>query len=163
MLAAAAAADAVVMAAAPADFRPVSVSDAKIKKADDGSAPEHRAGAEPRHPRRASRTTDPRRASVLVGFAAETGDAERHRARARAAPSWPGRAATCSSSTTSAVARCSASDENEAVVLDADGRGHRRSRAGPKSALAQVIWDRVVARLETSVKSRPRDQTVAFH
>ena len=32
-------ADAVVMAAAPADFRPTAVSDAKIKKADDGSAP----------------------------------------------------------------------------------------------------------------------------
>ena len=39
VLAAAASADAVVMAAAPADFRPTSVSDAKIKKADDGSAP----------------------------------------------------------------------------------------------------------------------------
>ena len=39
----AASADAVVMAAAPADFRPVAVSEAKIKKADDGSAPGHRA------------------------------------------------------------------------------------------------------------------------
>ena len=39
VLAAAGSADAVVMAAAPADFRPTSVSDAKIKKADDGSAP----------------------------------------------------------------------------------------------------------------------------
>src|SRR6478735_1144765 len=39
VLAAAAAADAVVMAAAPADFRPVETSDAKIKKAEDGSAP----------------------------------------------------------------------------------------------------------------------------
>ena len=53
VLAAASSADAVVMAAAPADFRPTSVSDAKIKKADDGSAPSHRAGAEPRHPPRA--------------------------------------------------------------------------------------------------------------
>src|SRR5690606_37673924 len=39
MLAASAAADAVVMAAAPADFRPTSTSDAKIKKSADGSAP----------------------------------------------------------------------------------------------------------------------------
>src|SRR5829696_9581133 len=39
VLAATATADAVVMAAAPADFRPTAVSDAKIKKADDGSAP----------------------------------------------------------------------------------------------------------------------------
>ena len=36
---AAAAADAVVMAAAPADYRPVSVSENKMKKAADGSAP----------------------------------------------------------------------------------------------------------------------------
>ena len=39
VLSATANADAVVMAAAPADFRPVSVSDAKIKKSDDGSSP----------------------------------------------------------------------------------------------------------------------------
>ena len=39
VVAATATADAVVMAAAPADFRPASVSEAKIKKADDGSAP----------------------------------------------------------------------------------------------------------------------------
>ena len=53
VLAAAASADAVVMAAAPADFRPTSVSEAKIKKADDGSAPPPRADPEPRHPARA--------------------------------------------------------------------------------------------------------------
>src|SRR6476660_2700895 len=39
VVAAAASADAVVMAAAPADFRPTAVSGAKIKKAADGSAP----------------------------------------------------------------------------------------------------------------------------
>ena len=39
VVAATATADAVVMAAAPADFRPTAVSDAKIKKSDDGSAP----------------------------------------------------------------------------------------------------------------------------
>src|ERR1700750_2002494 len=39
VLAAAASADAVVMAAAPADFRPTATSEAKIKKAEDGSAP----------------------------------------------------------------------------------------------------------------------------
>src|SRR3954447_15181045 len=39
VLAAATTADAVVMAAAPADYRPAAVSDTKIKKGDDGSAP----------------------------------------------------------------------------------------------------------------------------
>ena len=60
--AAAPSADAVVMAAAPADFRPVDVSATKIKKADDGARPAARARAEPRHPRRARRTTGSARA-----------------------------------------------------------------------------------------------------
>ena len=52
VVSAAAGADAVVMAAAPADFRPVSTSESKIKKAADGSAPPLRADPEPRHPPR---------------------------------------------------------------------------------------------------------------
>src|SRR3954449_4274931 len=40
VLAAAPTADAVVMAAAPADYRPGAVSETKMKKADDGSAPQ---------------------------------------------------------------------------------------------------------------------------
>jgi phosphopantothenoylcysteine decarboxylase/phosphopantothenate--cysteine ligase len=39
------------------------------------------------------------------------------------------------------------SAENEAVVLDADGDATPVPR-GTKSALAHVIWDRVVARLD---------------
>jgi phosphopantothenoylcysteine decarboxylase/phosphopantothenate--cysteine ligase len=38
---------------------------------------------------------------------------------------------------------------NEAVILDADGGAEEVPRAS-KAALAHVIWDRVVARLETS-------------
>ncbi len=74
MLAAAAGADAVVMAAAPADFRPTAVSEAKIKKADDGSAPTIELAQNPdilaelAHDRRG-------RARSWSGFAAETGDA----------------------------------------------------------------------------------------
>ena len=62
------------MAAAPADFRPAAVSDAKIKKADDGSAPTIELVQNPdilaelAHDRR-------RPGQVVVGFAAETGDA----------------------------------------------------------------------------------------
>ena len=63
------------MAAAPADFRPVSTSDAKIKKADDGSAPpslELTQNPDILH----ELTTDRvRPGAVIVGFAAETGDA----------------------------------------------------------------------------------------
>ncbi len=61
VVAAAATADAVVMAAAPADFRTDDVSEAKIKKADDGSAPTIVAGAERRHPARDLHAPRPRR------------------------------------------------------------------------------------------------------
>src|SRR4051812_5739953 len=71
---AAATADAVVMAAAPADFRPTAVSEAKIKKTDDGSAPSLELAQNPDILRELS-ATRPRAGAVIVGFAAETGDA----------------------------------------------------------------------------------------
>lgn len=74
MVAAASGADAVVMAAAPADFRPETVADAKIKKQADGLAPAIHLVENPDilaelgHQRT-------REGQVVVGFAAETGDA----------------------------------------------------------------------------------------
>lgn len=67
--------DALVMAAAVADFRPLNVSDSKIKKTDDGSSP---AIVLTRNPDiLAGVTHSPQRPAVVVGFAAETGtDAE---------------------------------------------------------------------------------------
>ena len=41
------------------------------------------------------------------------------------------------------------STDNEAVILDVDG-GAQEVPLGSKSVLAHAIWDRVVARLETS-------------
>ena len=70
---AAASADAVVMAAAPADFRPIAVSGAKIKKADDGSSPSIELTQNPDILREIS-DDRVRPGSVIVGFAAETGD-----------------------------------------------------------------------------------------
>ena len=66
--------DVVIMAAAPADFRPVQVAGAKIKKSEDGSAPSIDLTQNPDilHELVTSRT-DPKQ--VIVGFAAETGDA----------------------------------------------------------------------------------------
>ncbi|MGW0035634.1 bifunctional phosphopantothenoylcysteine decarboxylase/phosphopantothenate--cysteine ligase CoaBC [Gordonia sp. NPDC003376] len=69
-------ADVVIMAAAVADFRPVSMADAKIKKGDQGPAPIElttnpdilRGLVEARTEGRIAATT------VIVGFAAETGD-----------------------------------------------------------------------------------------
>ena len=77
VLKAAADADAVVMAAAVADFRPAGYEDAKIKKTAGAEPRPDLACGEPRHPRRAGpgRTAPGRTAPVVVGFAAETGDA----------------------------------------------------------------------------------------
>ena len=74
VVAAAPSADAVVMAAAPADFRPTSRSDAKIKKADDGSAPSIELTQNPDILHEISHGRS-RAGQVIVGFAAETGDA----------------------------------------------------------------------------------------
>lgn len=75
VLKAASVADAVVMAAAPADFRPVELNDTKIKKADDGSTPSIELAQNPDILAELVRTRN-NPAQVLVGFAAETGDAD---------------------------------------------------------------------------------------
>ncbi len=73
MLAESSGADLVVMAAAPADFRPSDVAGLKIKKAADGSAPTI---ALTQNPDILAELSAARTASgqVVVGFAAETGD-----------------------------------------------------------------------------------------
>jgi phosphopantothenoylcysteine decarboxylase/phosphopantothenate--cysteine ligase len=77
MMAASAGADVVVMAAAPADFRPTAVSDSKIKKSDDADGlrlelvenPDIVRGLVEDRTRRGSDRP------LIVSFAAETGDA----------------------------------------------------------------------------------------
>ena len=71
---AAAGADAVVMAAAPADFRPVAVSEDQDQEGRRRQRAGPRAHPEPRHPRTSCRTDRVRPGAVIVGFAAETGD-----------------------------------------------------------------------------------------
>jgi len=144
VLAAAASADAVVMAAAPADFRPTSVSDAKIKKADDGSSPTLELTQNPDILHELS-TTRPRPGAVIVGFAAETGDATStvlDLALAKLARKG------CDLLVVNDVSGGAVfgSAENEAVVLGADGSATEVPR-GSKTALAHVIWDEVAARL----------------
>jgi len=144
VLAAAASADAVVMAAAPADFRPTSVSQAKIKKADDGSAPELELTQNPDILRELS-TTRPRPDAVIVGFAAETGDDHStvlELGRVKLARKG------CDLLVVNDVSGGAVfgSDENEAVVLGADGSATEVAR-GSKTALAHVIWDEVTKRL----------------
>jgi phosphopantothenoylcysteine decarboxylase/phosphopantothenate--cysteine ligase len=145
VVAAAASADAVVMAAAPADFRPTGVSDTKIKKADDGSSPAIELTQNPDILREIS-TDRLRSGQVVVGFAAETGDETGtvlDLARAKLARKG------CDLLVVNDVSGGAVfgSAENEAVILAADGSTVEVPR-GSKTALAHVIWDQVAGRLD---------------
>ena len=143
VVAATATADAVVMAAAPADFRPTAVSEAKIKKADDGSAPAIELTQNPDILAEISHDRA-REDAVIVGFAAETGDATGSvldLGRAKLARKG------CDLLVVNDVSGGAVfgSADNEAVVLAADGAAVEVPR-GSKTALAHVIWDEVARR-----------------
>ncbi|MFD5783644.1 bifunctional phosphopantothenoylcysteine decarboxylase/phosphopantothenate--cysteine ligase CoaBC [Streptomyces sp. NPDC126933] len=140
VLKAAARADAVVMAAAVADFRPASYAEGKIKKKD---------GEEPapvvlvRNPDILAEISAERAHAeqVVVGFAAETDDVlangRQKLLRKR-----------CDLLVVNEVGerKTFGAEENEAVVLAADGT-ETPVPYGPKEALADVVWDLVVPRL----------------
>jgi phosphopantothenoylcysteine decarboxylase / phosphopantothenate---cysteine ligase len=160
VLSAAEEADAVVMAAAVADYRPAARSPGKIKK--DGRAPEPvaltenpdilagLAAARSARDRAASAGLDNERGrltpsshprQVLVGFAAET-DTSPAGARAKLARKG------CDLLVVNPVGAGLGfgTPDNEAVVYGSDGTVTPIPR-GPKEALADVVWDLVVARL----------------
>jgi phosphopantothenoylcysteine decarboxylase/phosphopantothenate--cysteine ligase len=144
VLAAAPSADAVVMAAAPADFRPLGVSDAKIKKSDDGSAPSIELQQNPDILKEISQHRL-RDRQVIVGFAAETGDATGsvlELATAKLARKG------CDLLVVNDVSGGAVfgSPDNEAVLLGADGARVDVPR-GSKSSVAHAIWDQVSSRL----------------
>jgi phosphopantothenoylcysteine decarboxylase / phosphopantothenate---cysteine ligase len=132
-------ADAVVMAAAVADYRPAARSDSKIKKS--GAAPEPvRLTENPDILRELSR--DRRRpGQVIVGFAAET-DGVLQAGQAKLA------AKGCDLLVVNQVGAGLAfgTSDNEAVVLAADG-AVAKIPLGPKEVLADTVWDLVLARL----------------
>jgi phosphopantothenoylcysteine decarboxylase / phosphopantothenate---cysteine ligase len=140
VMAAAAGADAVIMAAAVADYRPKTRSDSKIKKA--GQAPEPVALTENPDILRELAGHRPRPGQVIVGFAAETGDLLAN-GRAKLA------AKGCDLLVVNQVGNGLAfgASDNEAVILAQDGTQTRVPR-GPKEALADIIWDLVASRLE---------------
>jgi phosphopantothenoylcysteine decarboxylase / phosphopantothenate---cysteine ligase len=145
VVAACQAADAVVMAAAPADFRPESLAGTKIKKTDDGAVPEVRLVQTPDILAGLARER-PNPRLVVVGFAAETGDESgtvMDHARAKLARKG------CDLLVVNDVGggKVFGAEDNEAVVLGADGDETPVPR-GSKAALAQVIWDRVTRLLE---------------
>ncbi len=139
--------DVIVMAAAPADFRPAAYQPHKIKKSPGGE-PAPLVLAE--NPDILSELTRARAANgrgprVIVGFAAETGDEttsvlEHGRAKLERKgvdllvvnEVGPGRGL--------------GTDDNAAVLLDRQG-GEQPVPRGPKDDLAHAVWDRVLARL----------------
>jgi phosphopantothenoylcysteine decarboxylase/phosphopantothenate--cysteine ligase len=139
MTGAAGSADAIVMAAAVADFRPAGRSEHKIKKRGEPPAPITL--TENPDVLRELVATRRTAAQVIVGFAAETGDVLAN-GRAKLA------AKGCDLLVVNQVGAGLAfgTSDNEAVVLSADGTEVKVAR-GPKEALADVIWDLVVARL----------------
>jgi phosphopantothenoylcysteine decarboxylase/phosphopantothenate--cysteine ligase len=135
------------MAAAPADFRPATVSATKIKKTPDGGAPPLHLEQNPDILAELSKTR-PRAGMVVVGFAAETGDEHGSvldHARAKLARKG------CDLLVVNDVSGGAVfgSPDNEAVVLDSSGAATGVPR-GSKAALAHVIWDHVASRWQTS-------------
>ena len=137
-------ADAVVMSAAVADFRPVSLADHKIKKGD----------AEP-EPLRLVKNPDilvelvgaREPGQVVVGFAAETGDADGdalHHGRLKLARKG------CDLLVVNAVGpgKAFGQSHNAGVILGSDGSEHLVD-FGPKAVLAAALWDAVAARIVT--------------
>jgi phosphopantothenoylcysteine decarboxylase / phosphopantothenate---cysteine ligase len=138
--------DAVVMAAAPADFRPAHRAANKIKKRPDGVAEAIDLVENPDILAGLASERQPGSLPLLVGFAAETGDEEAtalEHARVKLARKG------CDLLVVNDVSGGAVfgADDNSAVILSADG-GERTVAVGSKLALAHVIWDEVRGRLE---------------
>jgi len=125
------------MAAAVADYRPAQVAAHKMKKSDDGSAPDL---ALVRNPDVLVELVEKRSAGqVVVGFAAETGDEHGDvLAHGRAKLARKG----CDLLVVNDVGAGKAfgTDTNSAVLLGADG-SEVPVPAGPKETLADAVWD----------------------
>jgi phosphopantothenoylcysteine decarboxylase/phosphopantothenate--cysteine ligase len=135
-------ADVVVMSAAVADFRPADYADAKIKKTDDSSAPELTLVQNPHILAELGRERL-RAGQTVVGFAAETGDAE-HSALELGRRKLAKYGVDLLVVNEVGVDKVFGRPETEAVILDATGT-ETAVPPGPKSALAEEVWDRVAA------------------
>ncbi|WP_018220165.1 bifunctional phosphopantothenoylcysteine decarboxylase/phosphopantothenate--cysteine ligase CoaBC [Salinispora pacifica] len=132
-------ADAVVLAAAPADFRPATYATGKIKKSDDGSAPTIELVANPDIAAELGKRRRPEQ--VLVVFAAETSDAEAN-GRAKLAR----KRADLIVINEVGPDQVFGADTNAATVIGADGSVSRMPEQS-KEDLADGVWDLIVSRL----------------
>jgi phosphopantothenoylcysteine decarboxylase/phosphopantothenate--cysteine ligase len=138
-LEAAADADVVVMAAAPADFRPAEYAAQKIKKSETGDAPVLALTVNPDIAAELGQRKRP--GQLLVAFAAETADAVRH-AREKLAR----KRADLIVVNEVGVDRVFGQEGNAVTVLGADGSTVEVTQR-PKEEVADAVWDLVVARL----------------
>ena len=139
-------ADVIIMAAAVADFRPAALADHKIKKSDVDPEPVGLVRnpdvlAELVAARAAGRLNTP----VIIGFAAETGDANGDvltHGRAKLARKG------CDLLVVNAVGEGKAfgQPDNAGIILAADG-SEVNVPLGPKTVLAAALLDAVVSRL----------------
>ena len=143
---AAASADVVVMSAAPADFRPATVADKKIKKSDDGTAPTLELVTNPDIAAELGAAKRP--GQMLVAFAAETNDA-----LAGARVKLARKRADLIVLNVVGVDRVFGADRNTVTLLDADGSATELGELS-KDDVADAIWDAVVARLDPLVGDR---------
>jgi len=137
-------ADVVVMAAAVADFRPSTTAAHKIKKAGEPPAP---VALEENPDVLAELVANRRPGTLLVGFAAETGDdtgTVLDHGRAKLARKG------CDFLVVNAVGKGLAfgQSHNAGVILGADGT-ERTVEHGPKAVLAAALWDTVAPRIVT--------------
>jgi phosphopantothenoylcysteine decarboxylase/phosphopantothenate--cysteine ligase len=140
-------ADVVVMAAAVADFRPAAAAAAKIKKQPDGRTPSLELVETPDIlAELAAQRLRP--GQVVVGFAAETGDAdgdvlEHGRAKARR------KGADLLVVNAVGEGRGFGTADNDVVILDAAGVPVARA-AGGKDHVAHAVWDAVLPLLRSA-------------
>jgi phosphopantothenoylcysteine decarboxylase/phosphopantothenate--cysteine ligase len=138
--------DAIVMAAAVADFRPVTTASSKIKKTDADALTLELT----RTPDVLAELARTRSAGqVIVGFAAETDDALAHGREKLIAKG----ADLIVVNEVGATKGFEVAD-NAATILHADG-GSTDVPTGPKAALADSVWDLVAARLAPAHGSAP--------
>lgn len=146
MLERSAAADVVVMAAAPADFRPASTARTKIKKNDAGAVPDLTLVQNPDILRDLVQRRGDAATPLIVGFAAETGDDDGgvlDHARAKLARKGTDYLVVNDVSEGKAFDRA----ENEVVILGSDGSAVEIPY-GPKIAVAHAICDTIARRLD---------------
>ena len=149
----AAGADAVVMAAAVADFRPVHAGPTKIKKRAGQGPPAIELVENPDILAGLSRP-GPDRPRVVVGFAAETGDAH-------GTPLDYGRDKLARKGCDLLVVnrvddgRAFEVADNAGVILAADGSAPVEIPFGPKTVLAAAVCDVLAGRLQSAAPASP--------